>query len=136
MLPATFLFVGERPSRRSLELGVSWESGALAAAQLFDALEHSGWNPHEQRYMNLYRSPCRGDRGDMTDERRALARIRRARRAGLIVVGMGRIVQRALSEAGIEHLRLHHPAARGRIRLRSRYRRHLREVLSSHAPVN
>ncbi len=86
--------------------------------------------------MNLYCSPSRGDRKDPADERQALRRIRRAHRAGLLVVGMGRIVQRVLSKASVEHLRLHHPAARGRIRLRSRYGRHLREVLSSHTPVN
>lgn len=132
----TFLFVGERPSARALELGISWESGGLAARQLFDALEHSGWNPREQRYTNLYRSPVRGDLKDAADERRALARIRRARRAGILVVGMGKIVQRVLTEAGVEHLRLHHPAARGSLRLRSRYRRHLREVLGPHRSEN
>ncbi|MCP9496556.1 MAG: hypothetical protein MSG64_19105 [Pyrinomonadaceae bacterium MAG19_C2-C3] len=33
-----FRFVGERPSKRAVELNLKWEEGGLAAAPLFDAL--------------------------------------------------------------------------------------------------
>ena len=87
-----FFFVGERPSNRALEMKVTWRNGALAAAPLFDALRTLDIDPHQQHYRNLYASPVRGAATDRADERRAVEAIKRARRRGLIVVGMGRIV--------------------------------------------
>lgn len=125
-----FFFVGERPSNRALEMNVTWRSGALAAATLFDALRTLGLDPHRQHYRNLYASPVRGATTDRADEWRAVKAIKRARKRGLIVVGMGRIVQRVLTREGVPHLQLKHPAARGRCRLRALYHAHVREVLT------
>src|ERR671933_230064 len=122
-----FLFVGERPSMRAVRMGVTWSDGALAGATLFDALRNLSLDPSRQRYRNLYTSPVRGAATDREDEREAIAEIKRAQERGLTVVGMGRIVQRALTRAGIPHLQLRHPAARGRERLRARYQSHARD---------
>lgn len=127
--PATLLFVGERPSQRAVQLGVTWRDGALAACTLFDALRSAGYDPGEHCFCNLYRSPERGAATDMTNERQAIQAIRRAARSGLTIVGMGRLVQRVLEREGVPHLRLIHPAARGAIRGRRQYRQHVREVL-------
>ena len=48
---------------------------------------------------------------------------------GYTVVGMGRRVCRHLREAGVAHLALRHPAARGRMRRRDLYVAHARETL-------
>jgi hypothetical protein len=125
-----YLFVGEWPSDRAVRMGVTWSDGALAGATLFDALRHLGLDPSRQRYLNLYTSPARGAATDREDEREAVGEIRRSQERGLTVVGMGRIVQRVLTREVIPHLRLRHPAARGRERLRCRYHTHARDVLT------
>jgi len=125
-----FLFVGERPSERAVQMGVTWSDGALACATLFNALRSLGMDPSRQRYRNLYTSPIRGAETDSGDERVAVGEIKRELERGLTVVGMGRIVQRVLAREGIPHLRLRHPAARGRERLRARYHTHARDVLT------
>lgn len=125
-----FLFVGERPSDRAARMGVTWSDGALAGATLFDALRSLEVDPSRQSYRNLYTSPVRGAATDGEDEREAVVEIKRAQKRGLTIVGMGRIVQRVLTREGIPHLRLRHPAARGRERLRARYHAHARAVLT------
>jgi len=125
-----FLFVGERPSDRAIRMGVTWSDGALAGATLFDALRSLGIDPSQQRYRNLYNSSVRGATTDSDDEKEAVGEIRRELERGLTVVGMGRIVQQVLTREGIPHLRLRHPAARGRERLRARYHTHARDVLT------
>ena len=45
------------------------------------------------------------------------------------VVGMGKIVQDQLDERDIPHLKLVHPAARGKIRRKDRYLKHCEKVL-------
>jgi hypothetical protein len=111
-------------------MGVTWSDGALAGATLFDALKNLGVNPSQQSYRNLYTSPIRGATTDRKDERKAVGEVKRAKERGLTIVGMGRIVQRVLTREGIPHLRLRHPAARGRERLRARYHAHARDVLT------
>ena len=125
-----FFFVGERPSNRALEMKVTWRNGALAATTLFDALRTLDIDPHQQRYRNLYASPVRGAATDHADERRSVEAVKCSRQRGLIVLGMGRIVQRVLTREGVRHLQLQHPAARGRCRLRALYRADVREVLT------
>lgn len=125
-----FLFVGERPSRRAVRMGVTWSDGALAGATLFGALRNLGLDPSHQCYRNLYTSPVRGAATDEEDEKEAVGEIKRAQKRGLTVVGMGRIVQRVLAREGVPHLQLRHPAARGRERLRARYHTHARDVLT------
>lgn len=54
--------------------------------------------------------------------------------AGAVVVGMGRAAQGVLAQAGITHLRLIHPAARGAIRARGTYYAHVAAVLGRTLP--
>ncbi|MFZ2202302.1 MAG: hypothetical protein WAV56_02785, partial [Microgenomates group bacterium] len=78
-----------------------------------------GINPSEQEFINLF---C--DDGDINSE--AVAYLLST---SLQVVGMGRLVQNGLDEEGIDHLKIVHPAARGKIRKKSRYKAHVRKVL-------
>lgn len=114
---ARYLFVGEAPSNKAREMGVSWRDGRLAAKQLFDALAANGLVPLEHEFDNWFvgRNPAR--------------RVRAAAARGLVVVAMGQKVSKAMKIAGIAHKQLVHPAARGKIRLKATYAQHVREVL-------
>jgi hypothetical protein len=61
--------------------------------------------------------------------RNAVRRVLRAVARGLTVVAMGKKVQVELERRGIAHAAIVHPAARGRIREKSRYAAHVQEVL-------
>lgn len=123
-----FLFVGERPSHQAARIGATWENGKLAAKQLHDALRALNIDPAGQRYVNLWTVPGTGP----TDEpvsAAALVELEQATRDGYTVIGMGQLVSRALSEHGIPHLLIVHPAARGAIRKKERYTAHVRSIL-------
>jgi len=122
--PTRFLFVGERRSRRAIQLGVRWEHGRLCARTLHAALRAIGLDPEEQRYVNLY-----FDAEPPALDEAVLARLRALAAEGVEIVGLGRIVQRALERAGVAHRRLIHPAARGAIRARATYQAHVATVL-------
>lgn len=123
-----FVFVGERPSATAVRRGWTWKHGRLAAKTLHDALAHIGIDPMRQKYINLFGDGCERDaEGDEINHR--LSRIRRLTGCGYMVVGMGRRVCRRLCEAGVAHLALRHPAARGRMRRRDLYFAHARETL-------
>ena len=124
-----YVFVGEKRSRRAIALGVHWEDGRLAARTLQDALVASGLDPREQLYANVFL-----DGDGHTVDPLAVTRLRRLAEAGHRIVALGRLVQRALTRAGIPHLQLTHPAARGAIRRKSTYQAHVRAVLTSHHP--
>ena len=106
------LFVGERRSQRARQLRVTWESGALAAKQLFDALAACSIDPADVQFCNWFE----GGKGRVRSHRGT-------------IVAMGRAVQRALDQEGIAHIAIVHPAARGTIRLKSNYIAHVRERL-------
>lgn len=108
-----YLFVGEERSERAKELGLTWESGGLAAKQLFDALKACGIDPKTVNFTNWFEY---GGKTKTTNWPGT-------------VVAMGRKVQQALEERNIPHLKLTHPAARGKIRKKERYIAHLAEVL-------
>jgi hypothetical protein len=124
-----FLFVGERPSNRAVSMQVTWTDWRLAGATLREALVACTLTPEEHSFTNLWESPERGHESDWLAETRALWRIRRAARRGFTVVGLGQLVQARLEEAGIEHLRMRHPAARGLLRMKVLYWWHVFEVL-------
>jgi hypothetical protein len=124
---SVFVFVGERRSARAIAMGVTWEDGRLAAHTLHDALRHLGLDPAVQRYLNLW-----DDHGRPDAAGRRRLRLHAAR--GGPIVGLGRRVQRELTRAGIPHLAVVHPAARGAIRTRARYRAHVATVLGLPAP--
>lgn len=128
-MTTTFLFVGERPSHRAVEIGATWQNGRLAAKQLHDALRALNTDPEEHEYCNLYRQPDAGP-WDIADEQEALQVVRQAQATGLTIIGMGAIVSMRLEIAGVAHLRLIHPAARGAIRRKDRYTAHVGSVLA------
>lgn len=109
----SLLFVGERRSKRAVKMGVTWNDGALAAKQLFDALAANGIDTQSCYFVNFY-------------ERGSLATIKNH---GGPVIGMGRVVGRALAKAGISFVPMIHPAARGSIRRKDRYAKHVGECL-------
>ena len=117
-----FVFVGEKPSNRAIEIGASWTNGMLAAKTLHDALRACGIEPSQQQFINLF-----GDDPDAPTVAQAL-RIRRIIELaadGHTIVALGQKVSRSLSKHRIAHLRLVHPAARGSIRKKSRYQEHV-----------
>lgn len=130
MRSRTYLFVGERPSAKAVRIGATWRNQRLAGRTLADALRAADLRPEEHRYTNLYRQPVRGA-ADAEDERRALARVRRAARTGAVVVGMGRIVCRVLERERIPHIQMWHPARRGAARKREVFQAHVADVLAA-----
>jgi hypothetical protein len=120
------VFVGERRSPRAIKLGVKWEDGRLSGKTLFDALRAAGIEPTAHLYLNLFRE----EPGRRID-RAALRRVRALARQGLLVVGLGCKVQRALDHAGVAHRPLTHPAARGAVRRRAVYQAHVAAVLGA-----
>jgi hypothetical protein len=124
-----YVFVGEKRSRRAIAMGARWESGRLAARTLHDALREAGLEPAEQRYLNAFLD----GEGWILDPA-ALATVRALADAGMPVIGMGRRVQAVLARAGVLHLALVHPAARGAIRARAAYQAHVAAVLNQRRP--
>lgn len=109
-----YIFVGERRSPTAIKNGWSWTSGRLAAKQLFDALKAIGIDPNDHLFTNLW-----ADDGTPIPIPKV---------AGT-VVGMGKVVQDELDNRGIKHLKLIHPAARGAIRRKKNYARHVKSTL-------
>jgi hypothetical protein len=121
-----FLFVGERPSPKAAAMQVTWKDGRLAAKQLFDALRACGFDPSAHRYDNVFRpDPV----GPETVCKNAIRRIRRAVSRGVTAVAMGQKAARVLVDHQVNCLTIVHPAARGRIRKKARYAKHIRETL-------
>lgn len=123
------LFVGERPSRQAAKIGATWQNGKLAAKQLHDALRALNIDPACQRYINLWHTPGTGPIQEYVDTS-ALVYIAKSIQEGWTIIGMGQLVSRALTEQGITHLLIVHPAARGAIRKKERYTAHVGSVLS------
>jgi hypothetical protein len=93
------MFVGERRSRSAIRMGVHWEDGRLAAKQLFDALLALGIDPQRCEFVNWW-------------ERGGRRSVRQHYQGGGTLVGLGRKVQKELTDFGLRHLSLTHPAAR------------------------
>jgi hypothetical protein len=121
-----FLFVGEKPSRTAHERGWTWESGRLAAKQLFDALEACSIRPQDCGFVNLFGDEPWAPPVPRTDR---VAVLRAAERAGARLVAMGGRVAGYLDREGIAYRKIRHPAARGAGRLKSLYAAHVREAL-------
>ena len=120
-----YLFVGERPSKLALKMGVSWKDGKLAAKQLFDALAHCKINITHCRFDNIFGMEADGPEIVCKN---ALKRVKRAMRSGIKVVAMGQKVERALGSNF--SLSIIHPAARGKIRKKELYINHVLEKLN------
>jgi hypothetical protein len=119
---AGYFFVGEKRSPTAIAKGWEWNDGHLAAKQLFDALFEIGIDPGEQEFVNVL--------GD--DAAEAITRLRATTRQ---VVGMGLKASGALTAAGIPHLYITHPAARGTIRRKQTYINHVSTVLRPWEPT-
>lgn len=113
-----YVFVGEERSQRAITMNVTWKDGKLAAKQLFDALKANNIDPANQAFDNWFEG-----------EDSAL-RIKVFQAYGYIVVAMGEKVSMAMAKAGISHLRIVHPAARGKIRKKEIYAKHIKETLA------
>ena len=112
-----FVFVGERPSPTAVRRGWTWKHGRLAAKTLHETLARIGIDPARQKYINLFGDRCERDaEGDEINGR--ILHISRLGKRGYKVVGMGRRVSGILREAGVAHISIRHPAARGRLRRR------------------
>ncbi len=105
---------------------VTWKDGRLAAKQLFDALRACGVDPAKQGYDNWFRSIL--DR--WVRKATIVAKVRRALADGVVVVALGARVSGEMEAHGLSHLKLVHPAARGRIRKKERYAEHVRTTLA------
>jgi len=108
------LFVGEERSPRAIKMGVTWKDKRLAAAHLSKAVEHIGLDWNECAFKNVFED-------DMEDIKSFEG----------IIVAMGRKVERELKKYQISHEYIHHPAARGKIRIIENYKAHVREQLES-----
>lgn len=110
----------------------SWKDGRLAAKPLFEALEALGLNPNEQTFCNLWTD-------DVVPKitRWRVSQIRKhSSDAGTVVVAMGKKVSAELARRAIPHTAIVHPAARGRIRKRHRYIKHVTSTLDALIPAS
>ena len=107
-----FLFVGEERSPTAIRMGVTWKDRRLAAAHLSKAVEALGIVWDECTFKNVYED-------DIVD----------IKSFNGIVVAMGRKVERELKKHQIEHFYIHHPAARGKIRIIENYKAHVKEQI-------
>jgi hypothetical protein len=125
----TFVFVGENRSNKAKEGNHTWQScqkngkPVLCAIQLWDALSGAGLDPKRQIFFNLW-----NDDGNPISS--VPRKLKQMIDAGYEVVGMGKNVQRELSRLSIPHREMTHPAARGKIRRKDLYRKHVKEVLT------
>ncbi len=126
-----YFFVGQRPSHRAEQIGATWANGKLAACTLWRALEALGIDPRQQVFINIWETaePVSPER-EAEAEERAFAAIRTALADGLPIIGMGAVVHRWLLQRGVAFTKMVHPAARGALRRRERYQRHVAEVLT------
>lgn len=120
-----YVFVGEQRSRRAIDMGAHWTDGRLCARTLHEALRCTGLDPARAVFLNLFHDPP----AERLPCPNALAAVRSLAAAGFCVVALGRRVQAALRRAGVLHLAMVHPAARGRVRARAAYRSHVADVL-------
>jgi hypothetical protein len=119
----TYLFVGEERSPTAVRMGVTWKDGRLAAIPLFEGLRACRLEPKAQEFCNLFY----GKKCDRVNKK-VLHAIKSSPHP---IVALGNRVQRVLTEKGVQHIQLVHPAARGRIRKRERYIAHVVERLKA-----
>ena len=94
------LFVGEERSPTAIRMNVTWKDRRLAAAHLSKATDALGLDWNKLCFKNVFED-------DIED----------IRSFDGIVVAMGRKVERELKKHQIQHLYIHHPAARGKEQL-------------------
>jgi len=107
-----YLFVGEERSPTAIRMGVTWRDKRLAAAHLSKAVEALNVKWCECAFLNVYED-----------------NIEDIRSFNGPVIAMGRKVEKELKKHQIEHEYIHHPAARGKIRIIENYKEHVREQI-------
>lgn len=107
-----FLFVGEERSPTAIRMGVTWKDRRLAAAHLSKATDALGMVWDNLTFKNIFED-------DIED----------IKLFNGIVVAMGRKVEKELKKYGIKYVYIHHPAARGKIRIVENYKAHVKEKL-------
>jgi hypothetical protein len=112
-----FLFVGEERSNTAIEKGWTWKDRRLAAAHLSKATDALGLDWESLHFKNVFEN-------DMED----------IKSFDGIIVAMGRKVERELKKHQISHYYIHHPAARGKIRIIENYKAHVRKQLADVIP--
>lgn len=106
------LFVGEERSPTAIRMGVTWKDRRLAAAHLSKATDALGMNWDDLNFKNVFED-------DIED----------IKSFNGIIVAMGRKVERELKKYGIKYVYIHHPAARGKIRIIENYKAHVKKQL-------
>ncbi len=109
-----FLFVGEERSPSAIRMNVTWKDRRLAAAHLSKAVEALGIDWDKCTFLNVYEDD-----------------IEKIRAFKGVTVAMGRKVEKEMIKNGIKHEYIHHPAARGKIRIIENYKQHVKEQLKS-----
>lgn len=121
--------MGENRSKTAQEKGWSWQEcqrtgiPRLAAKPLWEALTEMNISPSEQIFFNLWDDEWQLNKfipeilTEMAED-------------GEIIVALGQKVHNELTKQGIPHREMIHPAARGKIRKTSLFRKHVREVLA------
>jgi len=125
------LFVGECRSLTAQRKGWTWSDGRLAAKPLFEALTAMGVDPTAHAFVNLWTDNAMGltpGDGAVVIPWQRVDRIRAHTETG-VVVALGQRVSAELTKRKIDHVALVHPAARGKIRKRSRYIAHVKRAL-------
>lgn len=128
-----YTFVGECRSITAIRNNWTWKDGRLAAKPLFEALNAMGIEIDNQvDFMNLWDDPPlhKHKKKWVPEINESSLGILVSLLEVRIIVALGARVSTELIKRGIDHVALIHPAARGRIRLRSRYIAHVKEKLS------
>lgn len=107
-----FLFVGEERSQTAIDKGWTWKDRRLAAAHLSKATDALGLDWNRLKFKNVFED-------DIQD----------IKSFNGIVVAMGRKVEKELKKYGIKYVYIHHPAARGKIRIIKNYKAHVKEQI-------
>ena len=117
-----YVFIGEEPSKTAILKGWVWGDDHLCSKTLINALNACFIKRESYEFRNLFRNQMVNQ--DVINELMELKNIE-----DLSIVGMGKNVQRVLDNLNIPHLKLIHPAARGKIRKTVLYIQHVNQVL-------
>jgi hypothetical protein len=121
------LFVGQERSKLAQGRGVYWEDEAQCANQLFRALRANKIEPQKCSFVNLFTDESDGVKySDKTINKKGLNKVRRWTGE---IIGMGSLVHKKLRELRVRHHHIVHPSARGSIRLKENYIRHISEKI-------
>jgi hypothetical protein len=122
-----WLFVGKRRAPRTPLLTLTWQDLARCSHPLHEALAVL---PLRGSVMYVSLSDAAGD-----PQEGILPFVRGKQEEGWMIVGLGRTVQAALTEARIPHAAVRHPAVRVRIATRVDYHAHVATVLKQWGAV-